>query len=706
MRLILIILLLFNIGLIGCSTTKNQDDVIENPPGTAQDDFGDTSEKDLSGKEGAAQPEVKPKAETDAQTDATAEPPPVDAENKEASNPPDQQPPADNMTVTPTNGENAAGAVDIPTGGKPARVTALDFNANLNGGTVILKTNRPVAYTTRKNEGTNQFVIELQNTVVPSRFKRPYNTKEFSGPIGSINAYQTKGANNTARVVIQLKTAIEPSVVQNGKVINIAGSGGAAPAQDSTVAQESENSNSSDEDTSGATEANSEGDGTSAEAPKDEVAQMPSGEKAMNDFLTGNAKYYGRPISLEVKDADIRDVFKLIAEESGVNLLIQDDVVGKISLKLRKIPWDQALTVILQSKQLGYVKQGNILRIAPLRAIQAETDAAKKVIDSEKDLLPLRVKLFPVSYAVASDLEPQVKDFLSSRGKARADKRTNLLVVTDIDEVIAKVKTLVARLDTQTPQVLIEAKVVEARESFQRIIGVNWNFTGATSNIGLNSQGNQSTLKPTFNSSPGGQSQIGLNTGFTLGSLDFFGDLTASLSLLEVEKLVKIISSPRIVTLDRQEAKIEQTTSFPLFNSTVTPTGGIQGQTTTQDVKLELTVKPQISADGGIIMDVNITREFPDAAVVGPGGATALPINKRHAQTKVLVENGDTVVIGGIYQSDVTESENGVPFLRKLPIIGALFRQRNVDREKNELVIFLTPRILNREKAFAKMEAN
>ena len=164
---------------------------------------------------------------------------------------------------------------------------------------------------------------------------------------------------------------------------------------------------------------------------------------------------------------------------------------------------------------------------------------------------------------------------------------------------------------------------------------------------------------------------------------------------------MKVISAPRIVTLDRQDAKIQQTTSFPTFSSTIGANGVAASAVTFQDVRLELGVKPQISADGGIIMDVNVLREFADAPVTQPNGSSARAVNRRQATTKVLVENGDTVVIGGIYQSDVAEGESGVPFLRKIPFLGALFRQRNSSREKNELVIFLTPRILNREKAFA-----
>ena len=344
-----------------------------------------------------------------------------------------------------------------------------------------------------------------------------------------------------------------------------------------------------------------------------------------------------------------------------------------------------------------------MLRIATLNNLQAESESARKVIDSQRQLQPLHVQVFPISYAKATDMDQQAKDFLSPRGKSRADPRTNNLVVTDIDENLDRIRQLVRRLDTQTPQVLIEAKIVEARESFERMVGVNWGFAGDNIPAGTDSiSGLTTTLTPNLNSgqAAGGTSPF-LSAGFNIANLEVFGNLTATLNLLESESLVKVISAPRIVTLDRVEANIQQTTQFPIFSVTPGLNGVSTATVTFQDVRLELNVTPQITMDGAIIMTVKVIREFPDAQIV-VGASSARSINKRQATTQVLVENGDTVVIGGIYQSDVTEGELGVPWLSKVPIIGALFRQRTTTRDKNELVIFLTPRTLNREKAFLK----
>jgi type IV pilus assembly protein PilQ len=716
MRLLQIYFLIIVFAVCGCATDKSiqQDEELSNSQGNS--DFGDTS----------ANADSNPPADSNTATDST---PPTEAspetqtpdqsvstsqdsaaaskthksenvQNPEANANSPSQPPPPAVEEPPSQGGSTEKVSSEPNQ-KPATVTALDFNSNLNGGTVILKTNRLVNFTTRKNESTNQFIVELQNTLVPKRFRRPYTTKEFPGAVASINAYQAKGAPKVARIIIQLRQAMDPDVQQNGKIITVASSG-ASPSPSIATTQNQTKQEASPSETTFNDEDAQESQTSNGDSAKKESDNIQGSDEVADQYLSGNSKFYGRPISLEVKDADIRDVLRLISEESGVNLIIQDDVTGKITIKLRRVPWDQALLVVLKSKQLGYVKEGNILRITQERTIELESDAAKKVIESRRDLLPLHVKVFPISYAASMDLEIQVKDFLSSRGKVHSDKRTNTLVVTDIDEVLSKVNTLVKRLDSETPQVLIEAKVIEARESYHRLIGVNWSFNGTSTNLSPNSAGVMSTYTPRLTVQPvtAQQSAIG-DLGIAFGNLDFFGNLDASLKLLESENLVKIISAPRIVTLDRQKAQIDQTTQFPIFGSTVSPSGAAQPSITFQDIKLELDVTPQISSDGGITLDINVLREFAEAPEFTSSGNSARPKDSRHAQTRVLVPNGDTIVIGGIYQSDVTEGESGIPWLRSIPVLGALFRQRNVEREKNELVIFITPRILNREKTYA-----
>lgn len=651
------------------------------------------SEADIAseGASAAVTETTPPPPAVDAPQDPGAEAPTAD--NLQQETPPAQQ--AETMPPPPVE-EPAAPVANE----KPAVVTGLDYKSNINGGTVVIRTDNPVQMTTRKNEQNNQFIIELKNTTLPKKFQRPYITKEFGGNIASINGYQSSGSDRSARIVVQLRgPAGEPQVSQDGNVISVAGAGGSAPSDNSmNVAQRAEPNSQPQESASNNEE-------VSQNEPSAENTQAANAleTRSLSDFLMGGNKFYGRAISIEVKDADIRDVFRFISEESGLNMVVGDDVVGKISLKLKKIPWDQALSVVLQSRQLGYIKQGNILRIASLKNLQLESDEAKKVIDSQRLLETLHVQVFPISYAKSEDLEVQAKDFLSPRGKVKADKRTNALIVTDISESLGKIRKLIQRLDTQTPQVLIEAKVVEARESFSRLIGVNWNFTGNPTQVNNNSQGAAVNFTPRLNSTTIQNNIAGLSTaGFTVGTFDVIGDLSASLALLETESLIKVLSSPRILTLDRVDASIKQTSQVVSFKTTAgtaaTP-GGVEP--IIKDVNLELKVKPQVTNDGAIILEISVTREFP-GTTVNVDKASATPINSRFVKTQVLVDNGDTIVIGGIYQSDVGEGESGIPWLRKIPVIGGLFRSRSTSREKNELVIFLTPRTLNREKSYVR----
>ncbi|MCB0394411.1 MAG: type IV pilus secretin PilQ, partial [Bdellovibrionales bacterium] len=409
------------------------------------------------------------------------------------------------------------------------------------------------------------------------------------------------------------------------------------------------------------------------------------------------------PISIEVKDTDIRDVFNLIAEESGLNLVLSDSIQGKVSLKLREIPWDQALVVLMESKQLGYVRQGSILRVETLASIRAETDATRQLIESQRQLQPLRVQIFPISYARAKQLETQVKDFLSPRGKVNADERTNALVVTDISESIDKIKRLIQSLDTQTPQVVIEGKVVEARESFERKIGVLLQGAGSLTSTGwksIASGGGDGTGPIKYTPSVGIDNGAGGNNtlGLTISTFDVLGDLTATLDMFENEDIVRVISSPRVVTLNNIEALIKQTTEVPIFTTTVSD-GEEETTVEYKELNLQLRVTPQITADGGIILKMFIERQF-EGVTRTVGNASAAPIFGRSAQTTVIVNNGETAVIGGIYQNDTTEGESGIPLLRKIPILGHLFKSTSKEQEKNELLIFLTPRVLNREEAF------
>ncbi len=553
---------------------------------------------------------------------------------------------------------------------KPTDITNLKFQANDTGGTIVVEGNGPLQYTTRENAALNQFIVEVENARLPSRLKRSLNTKDIRGAIGTVDAYQ-KAGSNVARFVIQLRKGANAPVVQvEGNNLLIVSS----PDLTTTLAQNDVNSMTDHSE-------------INVDLNDDKILSSQN----LADFLAGNTKFYGKKISIEMNNMEVKEALKFITEESGVNLVISDDVKGAVSLKLRQVPWDQALVVLMKARKLGYSRQGSVLRIGPLADFKQEEDDAAKFANARKNFEPLKVRMFPISYAKVDELEKKIKEFLSEKGKVVGDVRTSSLVVTDNEESLGRVAKLVASLDVQPPQVLIEAKIVEASENFIRNVGVSWSASGGSIKIGGSSRG-PVNMQPTLGVNPGGGSGGNLNFGVNIGTLDILGNLTAALALSERDEQVKVISSPRILTLSNEKSGITQTTEVPI--KTITYVNNTQQETYQfKPLTMKLDVTPQVTSDASVIMNVEVNRQFAGASVSNT--SEAFSVNSREAKTKVLVKNGQTAVIGGIYQSDATDGEQGVPGLKNLPIVGSLFSVSNKRKQKIELVIFLTPRILS-----------
>lgn len=568
-----------------------------------------------------------------------------------------------------------------------ADITNIKYLSNQNGGVVVIESSEPVSYQVRNKPETKQVVIELTGANLPAKLKRPYLMKEFGAAFAAINAYQNSGST-VARIVVQLKDSSgEPVVQQEGNSILLIPStvgvdlGTLAKAEE-TKEKESAGANTID----------------LKSAHQDEKTL---GARNLDEFLMGSNRFYGNLISVEVNDQDIRDVLNFVSSESGLNLIMTEDVQGKITMKLRNIPWDQALVTIMKAKKLGYVRQGSVIRVSTLTALQDENDAAKKILDSQKTLAPLRVKVIPISYAAVEDLSKQIPPFLTpSRGHVVTDARTSSLIVTDTEDVLDRVGRLVRELDIPPAQVMIEGKVVEAQDSFSQTLGMNWLLSGSPAVIGSGKGVNGTDLSLTSslgitNLAPktSGSSTSPLAMTLRVGRFDLIGDISAALNLAESDSMVKILSSPRVVTMNKEKANISQKGQV----ITVQTLKDQQGQTTRNPVRtdfsLNLGVTPQITAEGSVIMEVEVTREFPGAVEDQESGAR--PINTRTAKTKVLVSDGQTAVIGGIYSSDNTTSETGVPWLRHIPVFGWLFKSKTRADTRNELLIFLTPKILN-----------
>ncbi|GEM_PF-1361329 len=574
---------------------------------------------------------------------------------------------------------------------KRVRVTDLQLRSNPESGTLIIQANGPLEHNYKINPQTNQFVIELENGTLPKKFQRPFNAKDIPGQIAFIDAYQLKGGN--PRIVIQLRPgATEPVVEAQKNALFIT-----APitAEQAAPAEGGEPTEMAAAAVEPAPEMPS--------APVEELAAEPEmteppadtllSAASFEEFLRSNQKFYGNPISLETDDMDLREIFKLISEEAGINLVISDDVKGKMSLKLKRVPWDQALVMILKTKKLGYTRSGSVLRIAPVEDLRNEEEEAIKLALAKKNNAPVRVKSITVNYAKVEDLEKQVKSMLSPKGVVVADPRTSSIVVNDLEDNVGHIEQLIKTLDIPPQQVLIEGKIVEATDNFERKIGVSWGASGRTLKFDdIKSSSGALRFTPGISVTPGGGSASTMGLNFMLGTLDILGDLTASLRLFELQGLVKVISSPRILTLHNEKAEIAQTTEIPLITASISTNGVATPIVNFKPVKLRLAVIPQVTNDGAVIMAVDVTREVIGEVV--DAKTNARPVNSRSASSKVLLKNSQTAVIGGIYQNDVTESQNKVPGLADIPVLGWLFKNKSVDKRRSELLIFLTPRIL------------
>ncbi len=459
-------------------------------------------------------------------------------------------------------------------------------------------------------------------------------------------------------------------------------------------------------------------------------------QKADPQKLTAGPGFNGDKLSLNFQSIEVRSLLQVIADFTNFNVVTSDSVTGNVTLRLKDVPWDQALDIILQAKGLGVKKTGNVLWIAPKDELAAKE---KQELESRKqiaDLEPLRTQSFQLNYTkseeVAKGLTGQqsgnsgsqqnggVTRILSTRGSVVFESRTNQLFVTDIPSKLEEVSQLIAKIDVPVRQVMIEARIVEASDTFGRTLGVKLGATdlrginGGTPGFGGSNTrvavgGNYASIGDTtlqtatgsiFNNSqfvnlPANTSSLGGASAATF-ALSLFGAasnrfLNLELSALEAEGKGKLVSSPRVVTADQVKALIEQGTELPY------QTGGNQNTAPSiafRKATLKLEVTPQITPEGNIIMDVDVNKDS-----VGQQTSAGFAINTKHVKTQVLVENGGTVVIGGIFETTETDTINKVPVLGDLPYLGVLFRNKTRVANKTELLIFLTPKVVTDRNA-------
>jgi type IV pilus assembly protein PilQ len=631
----------------------------------------------------AAKTEAKPAA---AQPDAR--PPAVAAATVKAATPaavPETKPggPAAKADPAPTQ----APKVETKTA-KPVSVEDIAFRQYEGYSRVAVRLSKGADYRVVDGDGLTT-ALEIKDGALKKELERTLDVSEVNGPVESISSFSDGSRGGAVMIVAKLREKVKGRLTAEGNEIfwDFA-------RQTATAGKAGEVVEYSQARTAGATSTVATATGTAA-----------SGKV-----------YKGKRISLDFKDADIHNILRLISEVSKLNIVTSDDVRGRVTVTLRNVPWDEALDIILQAKGLGKKQVGNIIRVGPLEQFQkeAEIELARKKAERLKE--PLYVRLIPVNYGVASEIVAQVRDVLSERGTVNIDQRTNVIIVKDMQENVIKAEGLIRNLDTQTPQVLIEARIVEANTTFVRDIGIQWggnlSFSPANgNNTGLKfpnvvsiagGADDSRTLNPmngTMN--PAGfainmPAPVGAGSGgaigFIFGSAGGTANLNLRLSAMENTGDVKILSAPRVTTLDNKEAKIGSGISIPI--STVSAAGI---NTVFIEAKLELSVTPHVTQDGSILMKINTTKNEPDFSRTGASGDPT--IIKKEATTEVLVKDGDTTVIGGIYTRRNSEELAKVPLLANIPVIGWLFKKRRVADERTELLIFITPRIINRSQA-------
>ncbi|WP_151961060.1 type IV pilus secretin PilQ family protein [Acinetobacter bereziniae] len=524
----------------------------------------------------------------------------------------------------------------------------------------------------------SKVVIRTLGNKIPTHLLRRLNVNDFATPVSSVDAYN-EGSNGV--ITIQSSGSYEYMAFQAENKLTV-----------------------------------------SLKRPAENKLARPSASQS----------YTGKKISLDFQDIEVRRVLQLLADFTGINMVAADSVQGNITLRLKDVPWDQALDIILKTKNLDKRRNGSVIWIAPVtELIKAEEDEAKAYAQSIK-LAPLQTEYVQLNYAKATDIErmivqgknsntasntsssssvdplgDSVGSLLSPRGTISTDPRTNTLIINDTAQKIDQIRKMIDLLDVSVKQVMVEARIVRATTDFTKEMGVKWGILsqGITKNNDLLVGGSDQTLwdlktpddegKYTITRPDNLNVDLGVTTAgaskiaFGLISLsDFMLDL--ELSALQSDGYGEVISTPKVMTADKQKAKVASGQQIP-YQTTSTAGGTATATTSFKDALLSLDVTPSITPDGKVQMQLNITSDSRGG--IAPNGEVIL--NKNEINTNVLVDNGETVVLGGIFEQENTTSQTKVPFLGDIPYLGRLFRKDAKTENKRELLIFVTPRIVN-----------
>jgi type IV pilus assembly protein PilQ len=558
----------------------------------------------------------------------------------------------------------------------PLALKDIDFRRGQDGaGRVVVELPNNQVGVDIKQQGQS-LVVEFVRATLPERLRRRFDVADFGTPVQSVSATQS---GDRVRLVVDPRGDWEHSAYQSDNQFVL------------------------------------------------EVRpRKPDPNK-----LTQGPGYAGEKLSLNFQNIEVRALLQVIADFTNFNVVTSDTVTGNVTLRLKDVPWDQALDIILQAKGLGVRKSGNVLWIAPKDEINAKEKIDLEAKAQVAALEPLRTQAFQLNYAKAQELAKGLAGtnstggggggggnnstrILSPRGSVIYETRTNQLFINDIPSKLEEIQAMIAKIDIPVRQVLIEARIVEADDSFGRTLGVrlggsNVGAVASSGKLNLGLSGNYSgvvsqtaqpltggaatTTNSNFVNLPGAlDGHTVASVGISLFTSSVNHALNLEISALEADGKGKIVSSPRVITADQVKAIIEQGTELPY--QTATSSGATAISFRKANLKLEVT--PQITPEGNVILDVDVNKDSPNTTLATGAG---LAIDTKHVQTQVLVENGGTVVIGGIFQQSDTLSEDKVPVLGDIPVLGFLFKNNTRTAKRSELLIFLTPKVVSEKAA-------
>ena len=550
----------------------------------------------------------------------------------------------------------------------PWQIRTIDFRRSTDGAGKLIVQLSDRHIPVNLHQLGNQVIVDFGKTAVPADLLRRFDATDFGTPVTGFDVTRTPGGS---RITIDANGAFDEMAYQADTEYVV------------------------------------------------ELRPLSQGQALMQ-----RPKYTGQRLSLNFQDIKVRAVLQLLADASGLNIVVSDSVHGSVTLRLHDVPWDQALHLILQTKGLGEEKQGNVILVAPQAELAAREKAELAAREAVQQLEPLRSEYLQINYAKAADLASLIKSqrnsLLSKRGSVSVDNRTNTLILQDTPQRLEQINRLVKRLDVPIRQVLIEARIVLVNNDFERQLGTRLGFTHYTT-IGNNGIGvttgtaagedtmvssamsnytnTGSTTGAAINvptgSSAADRYNINLPVSNPVGSIAF-GILSGNylvdleLSAAQAETQAKIISSPRVITADQKEATIEQGVEIPYQQS------ASSGATSISFKKAVLLLKatPQITPDNRIILDLEVRDDQVGQTFVASGGVDVPAIDTREITTQVLVNDGQTVVLGGILQTTARDVQNKVPWLGDIPVLGHLFKSTDRTNNKDELLVFITPKIV------------